>query len=95
MRIDPKPVAIPPVQIVETPPKPEQSFGEMFSNYINDVNDLQMAAGEMAQRYAQGEPIDEHALLIAMERAGIAFQLTLHARNKVLEAYQEVMRMQV
>jgi len=49
----------------------------------------------LAERFARGEPVDEQTLVLAMERASLAFQLTLQVRNKVLDAYQEVMRLQV
>ncbi|CUU36943.1 MAG: flagellar hook-basal body complex protein FliE [Armatimonadetes bacterium] len=70
-------------------------FGAMLREVIGQVNDAQNHASELAQRFAQGEPVDEHTLVLAMERANLAFQLTLQVRNKVLEAYQEIMRLQV
>ena len=50
---------------------------------------------ELANTIRHLEPVDEQTLVLAMERASLAFQLTLQVRNKVLEAYQEVMRLQV
>ncbi|GBC93290.1 Flagellar hook-basal body complex protein FliE [bacterium HR15] len=74
---------------------PEADFGKMLREVIGQVSEAQNRAGELAQRFAAGEPIDEHTLILAMERANLAFQLTLHVRNKVLEAYQEIMRLQI
>lgn len=74
---------------------PEADFGKMLREVIGQVSEAQQQAGELAQRFAAGEPVDEHTLVLAMERANLAFQLTLHVRNKVLEAYQEIMRLQV
>lgn len=74
---------------------PEADFGKMLREVIGQVSEAQHRAGELAQRFAAGEPIDEHTLVLAMERANLAFQLTLHVRNKVLEAYQEIMRLQI
>ncbi|MEN3001989.1 MAG: flagellar hook-basal body complex protein FliE [Armatimonadota bacterium] len=74
---------------------PEADFGKMLREIIGQVSEAQQRAGELAQRFAAGEPIDEHTLVLAMERANLAFQLTLHVRNKVLEAYQEIMRLQI
>ncbi|MCS7065648.1 MAG: flagellar hook-basal body complex protein FliE [Fimbriimonadales bacterium] len=74
---------------------PEADFSKMLREVIGQVSEAQQRAGELAQRFAAGEPVDEHTLVLAMERANLAFQLTLHVRNKVLEAYQEIMRLQV
>jgi flagellar hook-basal body complex protein FliE len=52
-------------------------------------------AQEAKQRLLVGESDDLHGVMIAMEKAGLAFQLTMTVRNKVIEAYQEVMRMQI
>lgn len=74
---------------------PYADFGAMVREVIGQVNDAQQHAADLAQRFARGEPVDEQTLVLAMERASLAFQLTLQVRNKVLEAYQEVMRLQV
>jgi flagellar hook-basal body complex protein FliE len=42
-----------------------------------------------------GQNVELHELMISMERAGLAMELTLQVRNKLLEAYQEISRMQV
>jgi flagellar hook-basal body complex protein FliE len=74
---------------------PYADFGAMLREVIGQVNDAQQHAADLAQRFARGEPVDEQTLVLAMERASLAFQLTLQVRNKVLDAYQEVMRLQV
>ena len=74
---------------------PYADFGAIVREVIGQVNDAQQHAADLAQRFARGEPVDEQTLVLAMERASLAFQLTLQVRNKVLEAYQEVMRLQV
>ncbi len=73
----------------------EADFGKMLGQVLQQVSDAQHHANNLAQRFAQGEPVDEPTLIMAMERANLAFQLTLQVRNRVLEAYQEVMRLQV
>jgi flagellar hook-basal body complex protein FliE len=62
---------------------------------IGEVNALQANAGEMVQRFAAGDRMDVHQVMIALEQASTAMQLTLQVRNKLVEAYQEVIRMQV
>ena len=74
---------------------PYADFGAMLGEVIGQVNDAQQHSADLAQRFARGEPVDEQTLVLAMERANLAFQLTLQVRNKVLEAYQEVIRLQV
>jgi flagellar hook-basal body complex protein FliE len=74
---------------------PYADFGAMLGEVIGQVNDAQQHAADLAERFARGEPVDEQTLVLAMERASLAFQMTLQVRNKVLEAYQEVMRLQV
>jgi flagellar hook-basal body complex protein FliE len=71
------------------------SFGEMLVQAVGEVNALQQNAGETVQRFATGEPIDIHQVMIAMEQASTAMALTMQVRNRLVEAYQEIMRMQV
>jgi flagellar hook-basal body complex protein FliE len=73
----------------------KNSFGGMLKSHLAEVNHLQNSADMAAQKLASGQDKDIHNTMIAMEKAGVAFQLTMQVRNKVLEAYQEIMRMQV
>ena len=72
-----------------------KSFGELLTNALGEVNAQQQHAGEVVQRFALGEPMDIHQVMIAVEQAGTAMALTIQVRNKLVEAYQEVMRTQV
>ncbi len=74
---------------------PRADFGKMLGEVLGQVVEAQNNASELAQRFANGEPVDEHTLVLAMERSSLAFQMTLQVRNKVLEAYQEIMRLQI
>ena len=65
--------------------------GELF----NKVNDLQIKADSEIQKLATGESKNLHEVMLAVEKSGISFQFLTQVRNKALEAYQEVMRMQV
>jgi len=71
------------------------SFGDLLSEAVTKVNDIQWKADTAMMQLAAGEPIDLHQAMIAMEEATIAFDLALQVRNRLLEAYQEVMRMQI
>jgi flagellar hook-basal body complex protein FliE len=74
---------------------PDNNFGKVLTNCINDVNNVQVDADRKAQLFAAGGNIDVHSVMIAQEKAGLAMQLTMQVRNKILQAYQEVSRMNV
>lgn len=71
------------------------SFKELLASAVETVNDLQMNADRMTRKLATGEVKDIHSVMIAVEEANIALELTVQIRNKVVDAYQEIMRMQV
>lgn len=80
-------------------PQEEQPKGRSFSDYmtanIKEVNEAQKAADTMAVELASGKKRDIHETMLALTQAELSFNLMVQVRNKVLEAYQEVMRMQV
>ena len=75
------------------PGKP--TFGDLVKDFARDVNDLQFQAGHAIDMLATGQAADVHQVMIAVEEAGIALDLMLEVRNRVLEGYQELIRMQV
>lgn len=72
-----------------------QDFGKLLSRAIDATSEAQQDADSAIARLAAGEPVDLHQVMIAMEKAEITTQLATEVRNKLVEAYQEVMRMQV
>jgi flagellar hook-basal body complex protein FliE len=76
-------------------PKAESGFAQMLKSSIAKVNDAQQAAGASAERAILGQETDLHRVMIAQEEASITFELLMEVRNKLLEAYQQVMQMQV
>ena len=72
-----------------------EGFGKMLMDVIKEVNAAQTEAGNMKDAFMSGQQVELHELMISMERAGTAMELTLQVRNKLLEAYQEISRMQV
>ena len=79
-------------------PRPADPIGTLlkpFSEGLNQVNALQFQSKDLQNEAAVGGDVDLHDVMIASEKAGVAMQLTLQIRNKMVEAYQEVMRMQV
>ena len=71
------------------------AFGDVLKQMVEDVNSMQVAADEMQVQLATGEISDVHDVMIAVEEANVAMELMLEIRNKIIEAYQEVMRMPV
>lgn len=78
-----------------TPAEQETSFSEVLKNAVDEVNSLQQQSSDMKTQLLTGQVQDLHQVMIAAEKSSLAFQLTVQIRNKVVEAYQEIMRMQV
>lgn len=94
MRVDPTQF----LQLMNQQLEPEQTkvdFDEMIKDYLGEVNDLQIAADEGTNRLITGETDNVHEVMIATEEARLALQLTVQIRNKVLDAYQELIKMQI
>lgn len=72
-----------------------ESFGNMLARSLNDVNQLKLEADEAVANLTAGKQKDIHATMIALEKADVAFQLLMQVRNKIISAYETVMRMQV
>lgn len=77
------------------PAKGEKSFSQILQDSIKEVNRLQGEANHAIEELATGETKNIHETMIALEKAEISFKLMFQVRNKILEAYQEVMRMNV
>ena len=71
------------------------SFADTLSESLDKVNDLQKEADKAIEDFATGKTRNIHETMIAVNKADIAFRLTMQVRNKIVEAYQEVMRTQV
>jgi flagellar hook-basal body complex protein FliE len=71
----------------------QPNFGDLLSNAINSVNDLQKQAGAAQEALLAGEPVELHDVMIKAEQAGLALDLTLEVRNKLVNAFNEIMRM--
>ncbi len=71
------------------------TFGETLNGFMKDVNNLQIDAGKSVEKLLTGEIKDVHDVMVAVEKAGTSFELMMEIRNKMLDAYREVMRMQV
>lgn len=72
-----------------------KGFGNYLRDALKEVNRLETHADTLTKRLAAGDNVDIHDVMIATEKANIALQLTIQVRNKAVEAYNEVMRMQI
>ena len=70
-------------------------FAELVKEGLERMQDLERESDERMRKLLAGEPVELHRVVLASEQAGLAFELMTAIRNKAVEAYQEVMRMQV
>lgn len=83
-------------QMELTPSSSTPSIGEMMGNAVNQVNATQQHAGDLSTRYTQGDPnVDLPEVMVAMQKSSVSFQAMSQVRNKLLEAYKDVMNMPI
>ncbi|MBU8922778.1 MAG: flagellar hook-basal body complex protein FliE [Bacteroidales bacterium] len=70
-------------------------FGEMLSKMISDTDTLQSKASSVVSAAVGGQPVEAHNVMLAAEEARLAFDLMLEVRNKIMEAYRELMQMRM
>jgi flagellar hook-basal body complex protein FliE len=73
----------------------KEDFGDLLKNAIQNVEDLQFEAGEAQNKLVAGEAAELHQVMIAAEKAGLSFDLLLEIRKRLLDAYQELIRMPI
>lgn len=71
------------------------SFKKTLSGFLDEVNDLQLKANESIENLATEKVKNVHEVMIAMAKAEVSFKFMMETRNKLVETYKEVMRMQV
>jgi len=85
--------------IAADPLSPAKAAGSGFrgvlENAIQTVSDSQRAGAQAVETFLSGEGGELHSTILATQRANLSFDLFLQVRNKVVSAYQEIMRMQV
>lgn len=74
---------------------PSGSFKDMLVNAIEEVNSFQLEANAMSEKLVTGEIQDVSQVMVASQKAELSLQMAIQVRNKILEAYQEIMRMPV
>ncbi|MEK3800264.1 flagellar hook-basal body complex protein FliE [Peribacillus sp. FSL H8-0477] len=78
-----------------TPYEAQKSFASVLKESIEKVNESQVASDNLTTKLANGEDVELHDVMVASQKASITLSATLEVRNKVVEAYQEVMRMNI
>ncbi|HOL73838.1 MAG TPA: flagellar hook-basal body complex protein FliE [Bryobacteraceae bacterium] len=71
------------------------AFQAALESAINKVENLRDTAAQNIERFLAGEGGELHSTILAVQRAELAFEMFLQVRNKVVQAYQEIMRMQI
>ncbi len=74
---------------------PTDGFSQMLDGLVATVDAKQSAAQDMTRKVLMGDTDQLHQSVIAMQEAGVAFSMMVEVRNKLVESYQELMRMQV
>jgi len=72
----------------------QEGFGSTLANAVEQVEQLHTDAQQQAAELLKGERQDVHNVILAVEKADIAFQLMMQVRNKIVNAYQEISRLQ-
>jgi len=74
----------------------QEGFSKVFSDAINKVNETQQEAGKLKTAFELGDPtVDLTQVMVASQKASISFQAMIQVRNKMVSAYQDVIRMQI
>lgn len=89
------PTTIPEISTVPEIGSSPGSFSNVLGQFVGDVNAKQSAATEAVTGLLSGQNVSLHQAMISIEEASTSFQLMVEVRNKLLDSYQELMRMQV
>lgn len=73
----------------------QKSFSDIMDKLVGEVDGAMKAADTEKAKVLSGESTNLHQAMIAMQEAGVAFSVMVEVRNKLVESYQEIMRMQV
>ncbi len=75
---------------------PRTEFADLMKQSIDSVNDTQQAASKLSSAFSAGDPgVDVTEVMIALQKAGVAFQAMTEVRNRLVSAYQDIMSMPV
>ncbi len=72
------------------------NFASLLKQSVDEVNNIQQTAGKLSSAFSAGDPnVDVAEVMVALQKAGVAFQAMTEVRNRLVSAYQEIMSMQV
>lgn len=74
---------------------PAESFGEAVQAALTHLSRLQHQSDQAVEHMLSGRKVDVHQTMVALEKASVSFQLIMQVRNKIVSAYEEIMRMQL
>jgi flagellar hook-basal body complex protein FliE len=74
---------------------PAQNFSAWLDQQLRTTNADIVSADDAVRRLAVGEPVNLHQVMVQLERAKLQFELLLQVRNKLVDAYQDLLRMQI
>lgn len=83
---------------LDKPQKTQEApgFGEMLNQAVDQVNGLQQTSGDLQTRYAQGDPnVDLARVMVAKQKASVAFDGLTQVRNRVIQAYEDIINMPI
>ena len=91
---------IPAIPAINSTQKPSSSgsateLTQTFGDMLNTLNESQLNSDALVEKMARGESVDLHTVMIGLEENNVNFNVALGIRDKLVEAYREVMRMQV
>ncbi|HNK62625.1 MAG TPA: flagellar hook-basal body complex protein FliE [Anaerolineales bacterium] len=94
------PSLIPAIQDINSKPKPSassntQQITQSFEDMLSSLNQSQQNSDDLVAKLARGEDVDLHNVMIALEENNVNFNVAIGIRDRLIEAYREVMRMQV
>lgn len=78
-----------------TPYEAQKNFASFLNDAIQSVNNQQIQSDVLTQKLINGQDVDLHEVMIASQKASITLNATMEVRNKVIDAYQEIMRMSI
>lgn len=93
--IQPIPEGLELAQPFSAPTKPDSDFAAVLNEGIEKLNTTLQKSGELTNRFAAGENVELHDVMVAGQEADVAMRLAMTMRNQVLEAYREIIRMPV
>ncbi|SMB82493.1 flagellar hook-basal body complex protein FliE [Desulfonispora thiosulfatigenes DSM 11270] len=95
--LNPQPLVLPnSIKNTEKDEKNDKpSFGNILQQNLDKVNNIQKEADKITESFLAGEPVELHDVMLSMEKADLAMQLTVQVRNKLVQSYKEISQMQI